>query len=234
MRLCKLPTSRMSADFQPFPMAMPHDAQARHSVRPVRPPPSDGMDEPVILRGLLYFLILAAFFMIRYVLDVLLTPRVLDAGAHAAIDWVITAPRCSLNLLRSCSATLLPWATLRAWRCCDAAMIEKACLCGSPPAWTQVCLRQLTRRRTAQEGRSVAYDRTACHVHTRIQWPEPGTAPLALRTTWSSLRRGTMGGAHWGACRIVPNLCCAACAVAATLHPGDGRRRAAQSSARME
>ena len=128
MRLCKLPTSTMSADFQPFPMAMPHDAQARHSVRPVRPPPSDGMDEPVILRGLLYFLILAAFFIIRYILDVLLTPRVLDAAAHAAIDCIITAPRCSLNLLRSCSAALLPWATLRVWRCCDAAMMEKACL----------------------------------------------------------------------------------------------------------
>ena len=39
-------------------MAMPHDAQARHSVRPVRPPPSDGMDEPVILSSIVSDLLL--------------------------------------------------------------------------------------------------------------------------------------------------------------------------------
>ena len=88
----------------------------------------EGMDEPVILRGVLYFLTLAAFFTIRYLLDVLLTPRLLDAVAHSLVGWVMEAPRTSMMALHSCSATLLPWAMLRAWRCLDAAVIERACL----------------------------------------------------------------------------------------------------------
>ena len=90
--------------------------------------PDAGMDEPVILRGLVYFVMIATFVTVRYLLDVLFTPCLVDAAAHTVAKWAIRAPRNSISVLRSCFAPLLPWVVLRIWRCWDAAIMERACL----------------------------------------------------------------------------------------------------------
>ena len=51
----------------------------------------DGMDDPVVLRGLLQAVVLTLYFAVRYLLDVVFTPRAVQAASHKVLNVVFFA-----------------------------------------------------------------------------------------------------------------------------------------------
>jgi len=95
---------------------------------PRRFDPSDGLDDPLILRGLLQLVVLTTFFVSRYFFDVLLSPRVFDAAAWRTIGWLGRVVCASLPLLKLCYAPLVPFFILHIWNVCSAKMIQRVLL----------------------------------------------------------------------------------------------------------
>ena len=87
-----------------------------------------GMREPLILRGLLQLVVIAAFFVVRYVLDVLLTPPVLDSLIRDAGDAARSAIPSAWPLLKTCYGPLAPFVVFHLWKWCNADVIQRALL----------------------------------------------------------------------------------------------------------
>lgn len=85
-----------------------------------------GMREPLILRGLLQLMVIAAFFVVRYILDVLLTPPVLDSLVCDVYDGALSAIPSICSLLRTCFAPLMPFVVFHVWKWCTANVIQRA------------------------------------------------------------------------------------------------------------
>lgn len=94
---------------------MPH-RDARH----------DDMDDPVLVRGLLYFLCFCSFHLGQWCLDVLLTPAGSDALVRATAETA-SALLTSVPLLRWCTVGLLPFAASSMWRLADGARMAWVC-----------------------------------------------------------------------------------------------------------
>ena len=54
----------------------------------------DGMDDPVVLRGLLQAVVLTLYFAVRYLLDVVFTPRAVQAASHKVLNVVFFCLAC--------------------------------------------------------------------------------------------------------------------------------------------
>ena len=87
-----------------------------------------GTREPLILRGLLQIVIISVFFVVRYVLDVLLTPRVLDSLTHDAYCAARSTILSAWPLLKTCYAPLAPCVVYHLWNWCNADVIQRALL----------------------------------------------------------------------------------------------------------
>ena len=86
---------------------------------------ADGSQDPLILRGLIQFIVVCSFFTLRYLLDVIFTPTVVDALARDICSCVMSTARAARSLL---SIYLLPIAALRAWQRCDSDAMTRSLL----------------------------------------------------------------------------------------------------------
>ena len=86
------------------------------------------MQEPLILRGLLQFVVICAFFMIRYILDVLLTPAVLDSFARDVCQSIPSAIGSAWPLVKTCYAPLMPVLLFQAWKWCNSDIVQRVLL----------------------------------------------------------------------------------------------------------
>jgi len=87
------------------------------------------MDEPLIVRGLLQWLGVVAFFLVRYVLDVLLTPEVVDDTVRGAWRGGRAALATAWPLLCTCYAPLAPVLLIQVWRLATLDMVQWTCGC---------------------------------------------------------------------------------------------------------
>jgi hypothetical protein len=90
--------------------------------------PSDGLDEPLILRGLLQIVVISTFFVSRYFFDVLLSPNVFDAVAWGTVEWLGRVICALLPLIKLCYAPLVPFWMLHLWNFCSSTMIQRLLL----------------------------------------------------------------------------------------------------------
>ena len=86
------------------------------------------MQEPLILRGLLQFVLICAFFMIRYILDVLLTPAVLDTLIRDVYRSVPSAIGSAWPLVKTCYAPLMPFLLFHVWKWCNSDIVQRILL----------------------------------------------------------------------------------------------------------
>lgn len=86
------------------------------------------MREPLILRGLLQLMGISTFFVVRYVLDVLLTPPVLDSLMRDAYNAARGAIAAVWPLLRTCYGPLAPFVVFHLWKWCNVDVIQHAVL----------------------------------------------------------------------------------------------------------
>ena len=85
------------------------------------------MDDPLVVRGLLQWLCFVTFFLARYVLDVLLTPDVVDDTVRSAWRGGRTALVKAWPLLRTCYAPLAPVLLMQVWKLATLDMLQWAC-----------------------------------------------------------------------------------------------------------
>ena len=151
------------------------------------------LDDPVLVRGLLQWALLVGFFVTRYILDVLLTPPVLDDVCRGTVHWCAALFKTSWPLLRSCVAPLRPILILQLWRVLNVGILQWAC--------TYACSLRLVLHILSHDSL------IAFRIRKRDIWPP--LAALATFTRASSGRakrsaaawqRGTRG---W-LCKAVP------------------------------
>ena len=85
------------------------------------------MDDPLVVRGLLQWLCFVTFFLARYVLDVLLTPDVVDDTVRSAWRGGRTALVKAWPLLRTCYAPLVPVLLMQFWKLATLDMVQWTC-----------------------------------------------------------------------------------------------------------
>ena len=73
------------------------------------------LDSPVIFRGLLQWALLLLGFLVRYILDALLTPRVVDSVLRVSARWVIAVTSGAWPLLRTFFTPVLPFFLWHVW-----------------------------------------------------------------------------------------------------------------------
>ena len=73
------------------------------------------LDSPVIFRGLLQWALILMGFLVRYILDALLTPRVVDSMLRPSARWVVAATSGAWPLLRTFFAPVLPFFLWHVW-----------------------------------------------------------------------------------------------------------------------
>jgi hypothetical protein len=86
------------------------------------------LNEPMNMRGVLQFLLIATFFGVRYVFDVLLTPPVLDSLLQGLLHSTVGTVSSALPLFQTCYAPLIPFVLLHIWRCCSAEAMQRTLL----------------------------------------------------------------------------------------------------------
>ena len=85
------------------------------------------MNEPLVLRGLLQCLCFITFFLARYVLDVLLTPHVVDDTVRSAWRGGQSTLVKAWPLLRTCYAPLAPVLLMQVWKLATLDTLQWAC-----------------------------------------------------------------------------------------------------------
>lgn len=83
------------------------------------------MNDPLILRGLVQIVLIAAFFVARYIIDAVLTCGTVDAIARSASNGVLETARVGCPLLRVHSALCTTLLALQAWRFWNAEIMQR-------------------------------------------------------------------------------------------------------------